>query len=173
MRVLLYSFLFFMSGSLLQCQPTTKPTAADESQSTASPTTTQAQAATPVATSPYPSISEEKMRYLYEKCDYVDYVFFHTNFSMSQNQQGAIRATLSGISTTPAQVFPECKPIGRVFFQEQGQDIGQADLFFGGNCLYYLFLENDQYAYGNQLTQEGVAFYQKIFAQVTTQPGGQ
>lgn len=117
-------------------------------------------------TSPYPSISAEKMKYLFDNCDYIDYIFYTTNFSMSQDQKPAIQTTLSGVSTTPARVVSSCKPIGRIFFQVDGQNAAEADIFFGGPCLYYLFLENGTYVAGNQLTQGAMDFYTKIFAQV-------
>ena len=113
------------------------------------------------------------MRNLYDNCDYIDFVFYNTNFSMSQNQQAAIRSTLGTVSTTPAKVLDKCQPIGRVFFQIEGKNAEEADLFYGGDCLYYLFFKDGKYAYGNQLTEGGLAFYQKIFANVSTQGQGQ
>ncbi len=124
---------------------------------------------TPAATAAYPSITAEKMRYLWDNCDYVDFIFYETNFSMSQNDQNAIRSTLSGVSTAVADVRASCKPVGRVFFQVDGQNASEADLFFGGECLYYIFLENGTYAYANQLTEGGFNFYKNIFEQVSTQ----
>jgi hypothetical protein len=124
-----------------------------------------AAAAAEAPTSPYPSISAEKMKYLYDNCDYVDFVFYSTNFSMSQDQKPAIQTTLSGVSTTPARVVASCKPIGRIFFQVDGQNAAEADIFLGGPCLYYLFLEDGNYVAGNQMTQGAMEFYQKVFAQ--------
>lgn len=132
----------------------------------APPVAAAAPAAAAVPTSPYPSISVEKMKYLYDNCDYIDFVFYNTNFSMSQDQKPAIQATLSGVSTTPARVLGSCKPIGRIFFQTQGKGAAEADIFFGGDCLYYLFVdEKGAYVAGNQLTQGALDFYQKVFAQ--------
>lgn len=125
-------------------------------------------AATPAVIN-YPSITQEKMMYLYENCDYIDFVLYNTNFSMSQGDQAAIRSTLSGVSTEPAKLPSECKPVGRVFFQVDGVNVEEADLFFGGQCLSYVFFEDGKYAYGNQLTPSGLDFYQKIFSQVQTQ----
>jgi hypothetical protein len=168
MRFIFFSLL--LVGLLCsQCQSGATDQNQDEAQTktptTAAPTTTEA------PTSPYPSITQEKMMYLYDNCDYVDFVFYTTNFSMSQNTQAAIRTTLGTVSTTPAKVLSSCQPIGRVFFQVDGQNAAEADLFFGGACLYYLFLENGTYTYGNQLTEGGMGFYQKIFQQAAGQGG--
>ena len=169
--------LFFLSllvGSVLFLQCEAKQQAATDE----TPTETTAPSTTPPTTTetvstPYPSITQEKMINLYENCDYIDFVFYGTNFSMSQNKQDAIRNTLGGVSTTPAKVVDSCKPVGRVFFMIEGVNVEEADLFFGGSCLYYLFLENGSYTYGNQLTEAGYGFYQRIFEQVSTQPAAQ
>lgn len=167
-----FFFLSLLIGSLFLVQCETKQQADSEETTTTetTPTTTTPPTTTETVTSPYPSITQEKMLYLYENCDYVDFVFYGTNFSMSQNKQDAIRNTLGGVSTTPAKVVDSCTPVGRVFFQVDGVNAEEADLFFGGSCLYYLFLENGSYAYGNQLTEGGYGFYQRIFEQVSTQP---
>ena len=168
MRFIYFSLLL---ASLLcsQCQSGTTDQHQEETQTeaptAAAPTTTEA------PTSPYPSITQEKMMYLYDNCDYIDFVFYTTNFSMSQNTQAAVRTTLGTVSTTPAKVLSSCQPIGRVFFQVDGQNAAEADLFFGGACMYYLFLENGTYTYGNQLTEGGFGFYQKIFQQAAGQGG--
>lgn len=111
--------------------------------------------------------------YLLQNCDYIDFIFYGTNFSMSQKEPGAIRGTLAQISTTPARVIDTCQPIGRIFFQVDGQNAEEADIFFGGNCLYYIFLENGSYAYGNQMTEQGQSFYTSVFQNVQTQSSGQ
>jgi hypothetical protein len=154
-------------ATLFQCQPS-----ANTDTQEAAATSNEATAAAPQVAS-YPSIAQEKMMYLYENCDYVDFVLYNTNFSMSQGDQPAIRATLSGVSTQPAQVPSTCQPVGRVFFQVEGVNVEEADLFFGGDCLAYVFYEDGKYAYGNQMTQSGLDFYQKIFSQVQTQQQAQ
>lgn len=158
--------LFLLLPVLLwSCQPSTADTAETEADAPAETT-----APAPTAVPSYPSITPEKMKYLWDNCDYVDFVFYATNFSMSQSNQAAVRSTLSGVSTTPARTLAECQPVGRLFFQVDGENAEEADLFFGGNCLYYLFLENGTYTYGNQLTESAMAFYERIFTQVSTQP---
>lgn len=158
--LLLIGLLFF------QCDSQPKE---NENQTNTAETETQQQAVAPVSSPQYPSITAEKMKFLWDNCDYVDFVFYETNFSMSQKEQNAIRTTLSGVATAVAEVLPSCKPVGRVFFQVDGQNKEEADLFFGGDCLYYIFFENGQYAYANQLTQSGFKFYKNIFEQVKTQ----
>lgn len=170
MRFLFFSLLL-ASLFFSQCQSGTTDQNQEEAQTEVEAPATTAPVTTETTTSPYPSITQEKMIYLYDNCDYIDFVFYTTNFSMSQNVQGAIRSTLGTISTTPAKIVSSCQPIGRVFFQVDGQNAEEADLFFGGACLYYLFLENGTYTYGNQMTEGGFGFYQKIFQQAAGQGG--
>jgi hypothetical protein len=164
-----FFLLLFISVFLWQCDGKTPSQDTAEAETTTPAPETIVSAETP--TNPYPSVTQEIMMNLYDNCDYIDFVFYTTNFSMSQNQQNAIRSTLAGISTQPAQVFPSCQPVGRVFFQIKGENAEEADLFYGGNCLYYLFLEDGTYTYGNQLAKSGYDFYQKIFAQAAASGG--
>lgn len=167
MKITTYSALLFTVASLLfaGCSgSTTEKSATTPPPATTTPTAPET-AAAETPTTPYPSITADKMKYLYDNCDYIDFVFYSTNFSMSQDQKPAIQTTLSGVSTTPARVVASCKPIGRIFFQVDGQSAAEADIFFGGPCLYYLFLEDGNYVAGNQLTQGALEFYQKVFAQ--------
>lgn len=164
-------FLLALSLLFAACQGT----ATDSSQEEQTGTEEQAQTSAPTATATpqYPSVAEEKMKMLWDKCDYVDFVFYATNFSMSQNQQPAIRTTLQGISTLVPTINPSCQPIGRIFFQIEGVNEAEADIFIGQDCLYYLWLENGQYTYANMMTEKGVEFYQNIFAQVQATGGQQ
>ncbi|MEL6655742.1 MAG: hypothetical protein AAFY48_16355 [Bacteroidota bacterium] len=172
MQRLLFLGLFFMSFVFLQCETKQQETTGETGEASTAPTTEQnvtPPTTTETVTSPYPSITQEKMMHLYNNCDYIDFVFYNLKFSMSQNKQDAIRNTLGGVSTTPAKVIASCKPVGRVFFQVDGKNAEEADLFFGNSCLYYLFLENGTYAYGNQLSEGGYSFYQRIFQQGAAQ----
>lgn len=160
-------FLLALSLLFTACQDTSS-TVAEQTQ-----TAPAEEAPTAVAPSPqYPSVAEETIKMLWDSCDYIDFVFYATNFSMSQNQQPAIRTTLQGISTLVPTINPTCQPAGRIFFQVDGLNRAEADIYLGQDCLYYVWLENGQYTYANLMTEQGVAFYQNIFAQMQS-TGGQ
>jgi hypothetical protein len=139
------------------------------STSTPAAETNDANASAPVAAATYPSITKEMVQMLWEKCDYVDFVFYYLNFSMSQKVQNSIRQTIAHISSTVPQIDPNCKPIGRLFFQAEGKNIAEADIFYSNGCAYYIFYENGQYAYANQMLPQGSKFYDNIFQQVQAQ----
>lgn len=113
----------------------------------------------------YPSIELEKLVTLYKEATYMDALFYDLPISMSQSDQASIRQTLSFISELPAVIYPDCEPIGRFFFQKNGDDLAVAELYFGKKCYAFVFLENEKPVYGNKLTEEGLQNYKKIFGQ--------
>ncbi len=110
------------------------------------------------------SIPFETISYVFENCDYVDYVFYNTNFSISQNEKASIQGAIAQISKTPATLDPNCKAIGRVFYQIDGKNHLEADLYFQEGCYYYVFLENNKPKYANVMTDEGIAYFKNIMA---------
>lgn len=118
----------------------------------------------------YPSISQEAMNMLYEKCDHIDYVFLTTDYSISTNSVEESRPMLRMISTAPAKALPNCQMLASVTYIGAGDILMDANMYFGEDqCCYLLFLENNQPKYGNYLTSEGVAYFNKLFASVQVQ----
>lgn len=121
----------------------------------------------PVAgTTPYEPLPIERLEYLFFNCDYIDYVFYATNFSLSQSEQAAIQTTLAAVGADAPTIYDFCKPIGRIFFQVDGQNAEEADIYLSEQCLYYLWMENGKPAYANLMTENAVKFYANIFQQV-------
>lgn len=121
------------------------------------------------ASATYPSIAGETVKMLWDKCDYIDFVFYYLNFSMSQKVQNSIRATIAQISTAVPEIDPNCQPIGRIFFQSEGVNIMEADIFYSNGCAYYIFYEDGKYAYANRMLPTAEKFYDNIFKQVQGQ----
>ncbi len=143
------------------------------SQSDTQPTNTKpvAKAAVP---SELPPITQEQIIELYDKADYIDYIFFDWSFSMNQADSSAVKAAVTFISDLPVASFsPTCKPVGRIIFNSKGETMQEADLYFSEGCHFYSFVnEANRPAQRNQMTEQGQAFYQKMFAQAL-QPAGQ
>jgi hypothetical protein len=159
-------FVLLLAWVSWQCQPAAPQ---NDSGATEATTTTQAQ-----GTPQYPSIPASTMQYLAENCDYVDFIFYRANFSMSQSTASAIRNTLAGISTQLPVINPDCPATGRIFFQVEGVNAVEADFFIENGCAYYIFLENGQYTYANKMTEQGMAAYLNIIKQaLQVQPQGQ
>ena len=122
----------------------------------------------PTATKPvqalkYPSISVDTLIKVFNEANYLDAIYYELPISMSQNEQSSIRQTLTFISDSPAIIFPDCEPIGRYFFQKDGEDMLVADFYFGNKCYAFVFMKDGKPRFGNKLTAEGKAYYEKIF----------
>lgn len=138
----------------------------------ASDGTSAAPAATaPAASHPvlYPSVAPETVKMLWDKCDYIDFVFYYLNFSMSQKEPQSIKGTIAHISADVPGIDPNCKPIGRLFFQSEGKNVLEADIFYSNGCAYYIFYEDGKYAYANKMMPAGAQFFDNIFKQVEAQ----
>jgi hypothetical protein len=144
---------------------TTEQTTAAESRTapTAPPASENPQAPT------YPGLPVAKMQELFQAVDYIDFVFYYTNFSMNQSNEQSIKATLGHVANEVPIIDPSCQPIGSIFFQAQGKELMQAELYFTEQCVYYIFLENGQRTYANKMTPVGFKFYQQIFSQAAGQ----
>lgn len=128
----------------------------------------------PVATrASYPSIPVERLEYLWNNATYMDVVFYELPVSMNQSSLESIRSTLAHIAEEVPTISPDCKSVGRIFFQVGQQNVESAEIYFQAGCTFYLWLENDKPAYANQLTEDGVAFYNNIFKSVQSQAAPQ
>ncbi len=112
----------------------------------------------------YPSIPIDTLQMLWQRCDFIDYVFYYTDFSVSQNKQEDIRAAIRHISEGIPLIREECQPIGRIFYQVEGENRLEADLFFSEGCVYYIFYDKGQRAYANEIMPAGMQFYEQILA---------
>lgn len=157
-------FAFFIAVLFTACGGNT----ADASDATETPA---AQTTPPAAegqeTLSYPSLPIAKMQELFNSTDYIDFVFYYANFSMNQSNDKSIKATLAHVSNEVPTVYASCKPIGSLFYQAQGKELMQAELYFSDKCVYYIWLENGQRRYANKMTPAGFQFYQQVFAQNT------
>lgn len=134
------------------------------------PATQSAPTVTPGEANTLPGYPQEKVKLLFDSADYVDVIFYYEDFSINQKKQSDIRGMLNYISTNvPQTINNSCQPIGRIFFQVQGRNEAEADIFFKNECLYFLFYQDGKYAYANNFTQSGVNFFTNIFAQVNAQ----
>lgn len=114
----------------------------------------------------YPSIPLEIIQKLYDKSDYMDYIFNNLNFSLSQTAKNSIRSSVAFISTdVPSSIPDGCKSIGRKFFHINGEIVLEAELYFSSNCAFYIFYVDNKPTYANVLTKAGINFYNNIINQ--------
>ena len=117
------------------------------------------------ATGSYPSITDSIMVHLWENCDFIDYIFYNFDFSLSQGDKPAIQASLNHVSREVPEINPECRSIGRIFYQVEGENVMEADIILTEQCQYYIFYENGRKTYANKLSEAGIGFYNGVFQQ--------
>lgn len=161
-----FFLLLLLVGSIAACQP--KSSSSGDGGDADNETTPAANGTSQTATSAvsYPSIPFDTLSMLWEKCDYVDFVFYNLNFSMSQNEKVGIQSTLRHIAEDVPVINENCAPVGRIFFQVDGRNALEGDFFIGENCLYYIFYENGKKTYANSMTEMGKNFFSNIFSQM-------
>lgn len=113
-----------------------------------------------------PSFPQAEMERLFQEATFIDYIFYDLPFSISQDNQPSIHANLKLISSGVLDNLPKnCKPIGREFFQINGEIVHEADLYFSDSCYGYVFLKDEKPIYANKLTEAGMKFYTNIINQ--------
>lgn len=127
---------------------------------------TEVQNNTPTQMPEYPSISIDRLEHLWNNATYMDVVFYQLPVSLNQSDNAQIRSTIAGVGEKPPVINPNCQSIGRIFFQVGGENVEQAEIYFNEGCTYYVWLEDDQPAYANEMTDAAINFYNNIFQQV-------
>jgi len=123
--------------------------------------------------STFPSIPLERLQYIFENATYMDATFYNLPISINQSEQPQIQATIGGIAEATMPLEAGCTAIGHIWFQVNGKNIEEADIFYNEKCVGYLWYENGKPAYSNMMTEAGYNFYANIFAQVQSQTPGQ
>lgn len=159
-----------LAVSLVACgnETKTEETATKETATTTAASSTESSNKVVEGTD-LPSVPKELMMELWEKADYTDVIFYYMNFSLSQDNQTAVRNMVQSISPVAAPLNPNCKPIGRIFFQIQGENAAECDLYFSRDCAYVVFFEGKEQKYANYLSETGIKFFTQIFQQVEQQ----
>lgn len=122
----------------------------------------------------FPSIDVSVLENLWENCDFVDYVYYELPISASLDNQASIRSALSHVADQAAAKLPNCKALGRVFYQIDGENVLQGDIFFSKGCTYFLWVDNKgKYYAGNLMMDTGMKFFASNIqaAQGKVQPG--
>lgn len=136
-------------------------------------TETDAPAAAAPVVGQYPSIPVKRLEYLFENATYMDATFYNLPVSINQSELPQIQSTLASIAQATMPLEAGCVAIGHIWFQVDGKNIEEADIFYNENCLGYLWYEDGKPAYSNMMTEAGYKFYATIFAQVPNQAPGQ
>ena len=106
-----------------------------------------------------PPLPVQQQAYLFENVELIDYIFNDLPYSMSQNDRPSIQTKIAGISQEGVTSY-DCSPMARVFFQIKGEIMLEADVYFSPpECHFYMFFEDGQAVYANQMSESNIAFY--------------
>jgi len=142
-------------------------TTATKEQNPAIPTKTTAPAVTPNA---LPSITLEEMKLLYEKCNYIDFIFYNMDFSMSVQDKNNVQRVVTFVDKTQPSGNLTCKAMGRIVYQSSGETLMEADMHFDKYCRHLVFYKDGKKVAANNMTDQGVAYFNQMFSQVKVSP---
>lgn len=113
-----------------------------------------------------PAIPTERLIYLFENTNYLDFIFADLPFSMSQEDKSSIQQTIRYINpVAPASINPQCASFADLIFQVEGEIVSEAKIFFQPECTYYLIYENGELKYSASFTDEGIKFFNNLLQQ--------
>lgn len=163
---MIYKCLIFtiLSIAIFSCKPTTQTTTAAESATTAQTPLPS----TAIKGQPVPPMGKDYFDKLYKNVDAIDYIFYDLPFSMSQTELTAVQSNVGFISTGgPGGIPASCgKALGRKFFKNNGEMLAEAEMYFSDGCRFYVFMDGNKKVYANNMTQQGINFYNNIINQI-------
>ena len=160
--------IFLLIGSIFDfvgCKEKSNNTVATPA--AAKPTATQAAAAAPPS---LPSITIDEMRRLFDKCDYIDFIFYNMDFSMSVNDKSNVQRVINFVDKTQPAGNLTCPAMGRLVFQGNGEILLEADMHYDKTCQHFIFYKDGKKTYANNISQQGIQYFQQMFAQVRVAP---
>ncbi len=113
-----------------------------------------------------PSISFEEMKEIHEQCDFIDFIFYKFDFSMSVNARTNVQKIVGFVTPNIPALNPECQPTGRIFFQKNGELMIEADMYFDDVCQYFVFYKDGKQVYANDMAPQGKAYFKQVFSRV-------
>ncbi len=155
--------LSLLSFCIISCGGTADSTTAGSPQA-ATPAPAPAQQKTTGKTISLPPVTPEFAMNLFENCDYIDIIMYKEGFSMNISQKGSIQTVIQGMSAANPVLESNCPAAGRLFFQNKGTTIGEADLHFtSGICAALVFYEKGERKYTSQMTEKGASIFANYF----------
>lgn len=151
---------------LLGCKEKSSP--ADKATTAKTTTPASTTAAAPPA---FPSITVEEMKVLYDNCDYIDFIFYHMDFSMSVNDKPNVQRVVTFVDKLQPPGNPTCPAMGRIVFQRSGETLMEADMHYDKDCSHFVFYKDGKKAYINKLTEQGKTYFQQMFSRVKVGAG--
>ncbi len=133
--------------------------------------TANATAETPAAQqATFPTPPTDFLQDIYERVDYIDFVFDKTNFSVSVSDKANAQRNVTYLSQDAVKDI-NCTPyMGRMYFSSEGVEIAVAQMHYSDNCKYFIFVDKHQRPkYACLMSEAALAFFENIFSRVQAQ----
>lgn len=124
---------------------------------------------TPPPVEQLPMLPNDIKQMLFTQSDKIDYIFYNLDFSINSSGKSNVQRDMTYISNQPA-VLGTCPSFGRQFYQREGVELMQAQLYFGQGCGYMVFYQDKKPAYANAFSPTAMGFFNKLVSQVKTTP---
>ncbi len=165
------SILLFVGclAIVIGCKEKTN-TAANNTANSASATANQPTTTQPATPHPLPSITLDEMQVLYNECDYIDFIYYNMDFSMSVNTKTNVQRVVTFVDKTQPSGSATCPAMGRIIYQKNGETLLEADMHYSQDCQHFIFYKDNKQVYANNMTPQGIAYFQQMFSQVKVVP---
>lgn len=139
------------------------------SQTNSSENATTEVAAAPKATLPVPETAF--LTDIFERVDYIDFVFDKTNFSISVTDKANAQRNVTYLTQSAVEDV-NCTPyMGRMYFNSEGVGMATAQIHYDDACKYFIFVDSKQRPKSAcVMSDAGLAFFENIFKQVKMTP---
>ena len=119
-------------------------------------------------------MTQQEFLEIQSKCDAVDYIFHSLPFSINQTERANVLSNLGFIGSEQADAIPpNCKALGREFFQASGDIFLEADLYYcPPDHFSYVFFKDKKPFAANKMSTQGINFYSNLIKQISVQPSG-
>jgi hypothetical protein len=111
--------------------------------------------------SKYTTLPNDQYSNLFKKITNIDFIAYTTNLSMSFDEPNSVRTILQYISKEATTIPDHCEKTVRVTFIADGAIYTEADVYAYDGCSAFVFYENGEPTYANQIDPLGVEFFQR------------
>lgn len=161
--VQLYKFLIISLLGFFMLMISCKGGSSESTEAT-SPSTPAVQKAT------LPTPPTDFLQGIYDRVDYIDFIFDKTNFSISVSDKENAKRNVTYLSQDAVDDV-NCTPyMGRMYFSAEGVEIAVAQMHYSDDCKYFIFVDKSQRPkYACKMSQAALAFFENIFSRVQAQ----
>lgn len=110
-------------------------------------------------------LSQEVISSLARDADFIDFIFYHMDISVSQNDPASIQQTTGFLTTQGKPADMNCPAIGRLTILSKGKIIREADIHVQGTtCAYFTVIENKKPVGTCLISPAGLKFFDSLIS---------